>query len=295
MLTGWIHKGALDPKAIFALNKTRIRGILGQQEETKTDKLHWQCYVEFKKKIYATGVQKIFPPGQWYNKPANAGKDKNVVYCSKSKSKKGPYFELGDFAVAGKSTKLQGIQVRVLDGATERELWNEDFPTMVIHHRGIRRGIAMLQTHDDVAMFEKDKFPWTEEHKLDWSKTIILWGESGIGKTQWALSLFKKPLLVSHIDQLALFDKTYDGIVFDDMNFTGAENGKGAWPRGSQIHLVDQDNHRNIHIRYEIATIPAHTKKIFTTNEEGGWVVTLDDKAIRRRVQVIELAGFAFD
>ncbi len=294
MLTGWIHKGAIDPKAIFNLNKERIRGILGQKEESKAQNLHWQCYVEFKKKIYATGVQKMFPPGQWRNKPAKATKAQNVVYCSKSDSKKGPYFELGEFAVAGKANALTALETMVLNNASERDCWKFDFPTMVKHHKGVRRGITMLQNHDDVAIFEQDKFPWTEEHKLDWSKTIVLWGASGIGKTQWALSLFKKPLFVTHLDQLGAFDNSYDGIVFDDLNLTGDASGKGSRFREAQIHLADQDNTRGIHIRYEVALIPAHTKKVWTTNVDNGWIFTLDDPAIRRRLQVIELKAFDF-
>lgn len=291
-----MHKGAINPEAIFALNKKLLKGILGQQEETKGEEKrdHWQCYVEFKKKVYATAVRKVFPSGQWRSEPAKAGYKENKEYCSKSASKKGPYFELGVFAVRGKANKLVEIEARVKEGVTERELWREFFPTMVIHHRGISRGIIMLQQTDDVAEFKKEQFPWTEEHKLDWTKTQIFWGESGIGKTQWALSLFKKPLLVSHIDQLSGFDKSYDGIIFDDMNFTGNAHGKGEWPIGSQIHLVDQDNNRNIHIRYEIANIPAHTKKVLTTNTKDGWVVALDDAAVRRRVAVTELKRFVF-
>ncbi len=202
---------------------------------------------------------------------------------------------MGDFAVVGKANALVTLEKRVREGATERECWNEEFVCMVKHWRGISRGILMLQNNDDVALFGQEKFPWTAEHKLDWSKTIILWGESGIGKTQWALSFFKKPLLVSEKDQLGLFDNSYDGIIFDDMNFTGdAESKKGAWPEHNQIHLVDQDNTRAIRIRYQDAIIPAHTKKIITTNVENGWVVALDVPAIRRRTQVIHLKKFAF-
>lgn len=292
-----MHKGAINPEAIFTLNKKLLKGILGQQEETKGEEKrdHWQCYVEFKKKVYATAVRKVFPSGQWRSEPAKAGYKENKEYCSKSASKKGPYFELGEFAVRGKSNKLVEIEGRVKEGVTERELWQEYFPTMVIHHRGICRGIQMLQTPQDVALFTQDKFPWTEEHKLDWSKTIILWGESGIGKTQWALSFFKKPLLVSEKDQLGLFDNSYDGIIFDDMSFVGdSESKKGAWSVGNQIHLVDQDNNRAIRIRYQDANIPAHTKKIITTNIDQGWVVALDEKAILRRVQVVNLKRFVF-
>ncbi len=153
----------------------------------------------------------------------------------------------------------------------------------------------MLQNTDDVGLFAQDKFPWTAQHPIDWTKSIVLWGESGIGKTQWALSMFKKPLLVSERDQLGLFDSSYDGIIFDDCNFVGeGETKKAAWAVHNQIHLVDQDNTRAIKIRYENAVIPAHTKKVFTTNVDGGYIFELEVRAIRRRLQIIELKKFTF-
>ncbi len=278
-------------------------GILGQYELTETKKEHWQCYVEFKKRIYGTGVSKVFPSGQWTSKLAGGSKEKNVVYCSKEESRlpdpetkeEISYFEFGEFAVAGKSNKLTEIQVLVKGGATERSIWRTHFNTMVLHHRGITKGILMLQDLDDVGLFGQDKFPWTAQHPIDWTKSIVLWGESGIGKTQWALSMFKKPLLVSDRDQLGLFDKSYDGIIFDDCNFVGeGDKKRGAWAVHNQIHLVDQDNNRAIRIRYENAVIPAHTKKIFTTNVDGGYIFELEVPAIRRRLQIIELKRFAF-
>lgn len=56
------------------------------------------------------------------------------------------------------------------------------------------------------------------------------------------------------------------------------------WPRTSQIHLLDFDNVRAIHLRHVVATIPANVFKIFTSNED---IVDLSDAAIRRRIYKI--------
>lgn len=94
----------------------------------------------------------------------------------------------------------------------------------------------------------------------DWSKSWLIWGKAGSGKTQWALSHFQNPLLVSHIEDLQEFDEDeHDGIVFDDMSFKHL-------PGQAIIHLLDQDLERSIHNRYANATIPAKTKKIFCHN-----------------------------
>lgn len=295
MLTGWLLKGAQDPRIIYEKHKNVIKGILGQKEESIQHNKHWQVYVEFKKRSYATAVKAIFPSGAWHNEVAKGTAQDSRRYCSKQKTKIGKYFEVGTFSQQGKSDILTEIETLILDGATERDLWVAHFPTMVRHQIGVRRGMQMLNRQDDIAIFEQDKFPWTSQHTLDWTKTIILWGESGIGKTQWALSQFKKPLFVRDIDGLGMLDRSHDGIIFDDFDLMGSEDGKGRWPRHKQIHLLDQDNTSDIRIRYKIASIPAHTKKIFTTNVNGGAIVDLTDPAIERRVQVLELLKFTFE
>lgn len=107
--------------------------------------------------------------------------------------------------------------------------------------------------------------------------SIILLGPTGCGKTTWAIKHSIKPsLLVSHIDQLKQFKPNFHkSIIFDDMDFT-------HWPRTSQIHLVDYDQPRAIHIRYGIINIPKEIQKIFTCNE----FPLATDTAINRRIKI---------
>jgi hypothetical protein len=117
-------------------------------------------------------------------------------------------------------------------------------------------------------------------------RSLCLQGPSGIGKTTWAKFHAPKPaLLVSDIDDLKYFRQGFhQSIIFDDMHFSGNADGKGAWPRTSQIHLVDMYETRSIRCRHRNAVIPAGTWRIFTCNE---YPFTLDD-AIARRVNLIQ-------
>lgn len=111
-------------------------------------------------------------------------------------------------------------------------------------------------------------------------RTIILLGQSGVGKTTWAKRNMPRPcLFVSHMDDLKQFRRKYHvSIIFDDMDFT-------TWPRTSQIALVDFDNPRSIHVRYTVAQIPEGIYKCFTCNK-----YPFDyDEAIARRVELINL------
>lgn len=109
-------------------------------------------------------------------------------------------------------------------------------------------------TEGDVA----DAFMWCEYTE----KTMILWGKSGIGKTTWAIRNMPKPiLLVTHLDELKKYNpKKHKSILFDDMDFKHL-------PLQTQIHLVDQDIPRSIHVRYGVARIPARVPKVFTCND----------------------------
>lgn len=74
----------------------------------------------------------------------------------------------------------------------------------------------------DIARFEAKKVAvhrFKTEDFMDpgliWNrnKTLIFYGPSGFGKTQYVKTLFKNPLLVRHIDKLKSFcPMTHDGI-----------------------------------------------------------------------------------
>lgn len=119
----------------------------------------------------------------------------------------------------------------------------------------------------------------------DTTRALVIQGPTGCGKTTWAKRNIPKPaLMVSHVDDLKHFVEGYHvGIVFDDMHFAGDERFKGAWPRTSQIHLVDFHNGRSIHCRHRCAYIPPGIFKIFTCNQ---YPFTIDP-AIERRICLV--------
>lgn len=117
--------------------------------------------------------------------------------------------------------------------------------------------------------------------KLIWepNKTLVIVGEAGVGKTTWAKKVMPKPLLfVSHLDDLRKFRPEYHkAILFDDVSINHL-------PITSQIHLVDQENPRSIHVRYGTVRIPSGVPKCFTCNT---FPITLEHPAIKRRTQLL--------
>jgi len=117
------------------------------------------------------------------------------------------------------------------------------------------------------------------------SRTTVIIGPTGCGKTTWAKRRAPKPcLFITHLDQLKEFNELeHKAIIFDDMSFTHI-------PLQGQIHLVDQSNPNAIHRRYGTTLIPPNTDKYITCNEipflcENGEI----HPAIKRRITYINL------
>jgi len=158
-------------------------------------------------------------------------------------------------------------------------LWKKRPQCMALNGDRIEKNIAKRMKVAKPKAPDHDSYQWLPLQNI---KSTVLIGESGIGKTQFALwsKHFKNPLVVSHMDRLRDFDSSvHDGIIFDDMDFKHLH-------REAQIHLLDWDVERDIHARYNVATLPAHTRKVFTANT---FPFKENDKAIDRRIKLIEL------
>jgi len=143
-------------------------------------------------------------------------------------------------------------------------------------YRGIDELLAVHSARRNPSIFTERRWDITVD------QSHIFWGPPGCGKTEYAKQLLPDALFVTHMDDLRQFSpENYTGIIFDDMAFA-------HMPREAQIHIVDFDNPRSIHVRYGTALIPAGTIKIFTTNVRDGRIFT-DDAAINRRLTIHHL------
>ena len=175
----------------------------------------------------------------------------------------------------GKRSDLQRCIDRAVEGASLRQLYTEFGPTMVRYRQGIEAAKSAVVERERLGSFRLVDFPnW--EPVEDWSKSVVLSGPPGAGKTEWALAHFNNPMLVSERDQLLEYQPDeHDGIVFDDVDFTQDT-------REFNITLADQTMPRGVRCRYRTVTIPKGTKKFFVGNTP---TLMIDDAAVARRVR----------
>lgn len=231
---------------------------------------HLQGAIWFKRCYRLTQLRKLHTRTHW--EPMLASKD--ALYEKKEGSE--IVVEV-DNRNQGKRSDLDETIDAIKNGSSIQELWVNHTSSMIRFKNGI------ISAHHALAprTTKSDFVNWRWEPLTDFSKSIIIQGASGIGKTEYAKMHFQNSLMVSHMDDLLEFvTEVHDGIVFDDMKFRHL-------PRTAQIHLLDTDNDRSIHCRYNTAFIPKGTRKIFTCNDYDGDIFDLNDPAIMRRVNVV--------
>lgn len=245
------------------------------QEEHEDGGKHLHACVEFTR-TQRHAVDWLDYEGHHPNKQDPRKWEACKQYCKKD----GVFIEGPDSAKVDNTRMAPSEHVKTFD--TESEWYDYcvkqriSYQYAVWYWNSIRPDPATIleNDHDGIVCEPLRAFAFNPDER----RALILIGPSGCGKTTWAKRNTPKPcLFVSHIDDLRKFRSGYHiAILFDDVNFT-------HWPRESQIHLVDFDDTRSIHVRYATATIPAKTYRIFTANIMP---VNGDDEAIRRRINV---------
>lgn len=276
-----VNNPTVEEKEAFSALQECMEYLIVANETGENGTPHLQGYVEFKTRKTMPTIKRISGFARSHLEKRRGTSEEASEYCRKD----GDFAEFGTISTPqpGRRTDLESALEAVDNGATDRELWQEHAEIMVRYERAIQRARVMRRPAPSLNQYSLDAFINVPlEH--DWTRSQHIWGPPGIGKTEYAKALIPNALFVSHMDELAHFNESYGGIIFDDMNFDHL-------PRTAQIHIVDQDNPRAIHIRYVVANIPAHTKKIFLSNNVN---IFLYDAAINRRIETHQLVNPLF-
>jgi hypothetical protein len=269
--------------------------LIFQEEIGENNTPHLQGFIAFKTRKRLTQLKKWIPEAHF--EVARGSPEENKAYCSKVESRYGEIIEYGDFnaiPTQGKRTDMEDIKEMVLKGASNKEIALTYPGNFVRYHKGINELRRVILPNVEKPTYRLDQFNMADLHGPLQLRAVLIWGESGTGKTEFALSHFESPLLVRHLDELASFDSdTHDGIVFDDMAFLHQ-------PPEARIHLLDYERPSDIHIRYKTVRIPINTKRIFTHNTPEVFWDNENPKsasqraAMERRLEIVHVENNLF-
>lgn len=280
-----------NPTGILCPDELRAGGVsyaIWSEEVGDSGTYHYQGYLETTRRKTITALKKIPGLERAHFEQRRGTSDEAIAYCSKIDD---PSFIDGPYTFGTRSTVKQGqrsdlsrIQQQLMDGASLAQVATDNFSQFIRYHRGITEYQRLVHPQAEEKLFDITQF---NRARLDLTRPVLLWGEGGTGKTEFALAHFERPLLVRHIDALRdLRPGFHDGLVFDDMDFS-------HWPHGSRVHILDMNRPSQIHCRYSHAVIPRNMPRIFCAN--SCLILHRDSdtpqqrSAVERRLLIVEI------
>lgn len=277
-INNWRESDLLDPSPEFSYV------IQGREVAPTTQTKHLQCFVILSKDQRWTALHARYPDWQKLEK---ARKDPWTCYSYCSKEDPEPH-EFGTRPKEPKGTPnaddtfSEALSVSSVEEGCRiiREGRPRDW---CLHGEAIKRNLASSKVEPFKHHYSLKDFTAPE---LQLEKATLLVGDTQLGKTHFALAHFKNPLIVSVTDDLKKLSVDHDGVVFDDMSFTG-------WKTGSVIALLDWEIPRSIRVLYGTVKIPAYTKKIFTHNSRDIFYLPETDQSVKdaidRRINIVNI------
>ncbi|UOK21050.1 replication associated protein [Chifec virus UA13_72] len=292
-----------DPEAIDWLSATpAVKFICCGLECTTEDRLHWQGYIEFVNAVTFKGAKGALQSLSVHLEPRRGSKMQAIAYCKKQDSaiqhEDGSgdkvYFEWGDaddnsrdavFDRALNKNTLSEALSEIESGAPRDYcLWRDKLRANLLHHFN-RKNRNPREPKAYAINFRHEVFQSR--------KSLVLLGESGCGKTTFALDHFRFPLLVRHMDDLKQLDEQTDGIVFDDLSLA-------LYSKQHIIHFMDMELPSTVNVKHSVVTIPQDMPRIFTCNMKfTDWIDSTrfnqwELNAVKRRCKVLTIYGKLF-
>lgn len=271
----WHPLTELPEKIAFVVYQLEAAPTTGQQ--------HMQMFLQFEKAgRHMNYIQQVFGNCHAETMKKNSSPQACFDYCTKEDTRvEGPW-QLGEMTIQGQRNDLLAVRDALKSGRSDAYIAEHHFSVAIKYAHHLPRLRALLEPIPP-PLFSPGDFTRPLE-RLD--TALVLYGATGIGKTEYALAHFTRPLLVTHLDALARLSPDHDGIVFDDLDFSHLHF-------SAVLNLLDLAQDRDVHIRYTTARLPRGLRRIFTHNT--GRIFDIPNlpesqqAAIDRRVRYVDL------
>lgn len=250
----------------------KVKWMRGQLEEGDDNgMLHAQLIFGFKDGKTLGSVQKMFDDCnvQITREPVSM-----LKYCTNSNKRYSLYDSLIVFG------DIPNFKSRREYSANDLILILQDAPTLESGLKSISEKDAFfyiknkkyltdiyLEEHpeNEGSLFKPEDFT-RPLHDLDSTqmknKVLVLIGDTGLGKTQYALAHFKNPVHVRHAEDYRRFNhEKHDGLVMDDLGFK-------QWSPMTFLKTLEMETAITMNVKYGSARIPRGTKRIICVNSE---------------------------
>lgn len=241
-----------------------IQYIIYQKESCpKTDKIHWQGYIELKNPITLLSVKKLFNDNTIHVEARKGTRDQARDYCRKTGGSE--LFEWGDWRENSQGTRndLKSLYDIVKSGGTDGDIAERMPGHFIRYGRGIQR---LRQT-----LAKKRK--WKTE-------VTVIWGPSGAGKSHLADEMLPNAYWKDGTDWWEEYSQEED-VIIDEFELT-------QFNRKTILQLCDKFPLR-LPVKGSSIQFAARRMIITTNQNPKDWFETIPE--LERRIdKIVELA-----
>lgn len=258
--------------AIFSDESKEVNYLIVGKEVGETGTAHLQGYIEFSTRIRLPAVKERVCQRAHFERRRGSPTEA-ADYCKKDKD----FIEYGTLSRGkGARVDLDAIRVAISEGAEEKEISDQYFPTWCVYRRS----------------FDRYRELCNEPRFRSELKVYVLWGDAGVGKTRFATEYARrrgKRFWISSVPDLQWFDgyAQQEVVILDDY--------RGDAPIALLLRLLDI---YELRVPVKGGFVAWNPAEIWLTSnkEPGEWHPSVDFHPLRRRLtRIVYFSGKGTD